>query len=426
MKVLVVGKGAREHALAWKIAQSEIVNKVYAYPGNAGISEVAEIPVLKDDSIETLCEFALSEKIDLTVVGPEDYLAKGITDLFESKGLKIFGVNRSAAFLESSKAFAKEIMTSANIPTASFHTVTDMEAGTNILEKSSFPIVLKADGLAAGKGVVICDNLDTATKELSEMLQGKFKDAGAKVVIEQFLKGEELSLLLLTDGTNVKKLLFSQDHKALSEGDKGPNTGGMGAYTPVSFANESLYEKVNLLVTLPLLNELKKRNIDYRGVLYIGLMIVDKTPYVLEYNARFGDPETEPLMFMLESDIVPYFKACIERTLDKLPEMRWYDGYGATVVMASGGYPDSYPKGVEIKGLDTVDSDCTVFHAGTIYKGNSILTDGGRVLMVTGRGKTAQDAMSKVYRNVEKITFDGSYYRKDIGYREIQRNKNDN
>jgi len=426
MKVLVVGKGAREHALAWKIAQSETVDKVFAYPGNAGISEVAVIPVLIDDSIETLCEFALNEKIDLTVVGPEDYLAKGITDLFEAKGLKIFGVNRLAATLESSKAFAKEIMESANIPTASFHTVTDTGEGTKILEKSVFPIVLKADGLAAGKGVVICDNFDSAKKELSEMLQGKFKDAGAKVVIEQFLKGEELSLLLLTDGTNVKKLLFSQDHKALLEGDKGPNTGGMGAYTPVSFADETLYEKVDMLVTQPLLNELKKRDIDYRGVLYIGLMIVDGVPYVLEYNARFGDPETEPLMFMLESDIVPYFKACIEKTLDKLPDMRWYDGYGATVVMASGGYPDSYKKGVEIKGLDTVDRDCAVFHAGTIHQGNRILTDGGRVLMVTGRGRTAQDAISKVYSNVEKITFEGLCYRKDIGYREIKRHKNDN
>jgi phosphoribosylamine---glycine ligase len=422
MKVLVVGKGAREHALAWKIAQSPIVKKVFVFPGNAGISKIAAIPAIEDDSVETLSDFALSEGIDLTVVGPEDYLAKGITDVFESKGLKIFGVNREAARLESSKAFAKEVMESAGIPTAFFSTVTDFELGDAVLKSSTFPIVLKADGLAAGKGVVICDDYETAKNELLEMLGGKFKQAGSKVVIEQFLEGEELSLLLFTDGNNVKKMLFSQDHKALSEGDKGPNTGGMGAYAPVSFADDNLYEKVDTLVTKPLLNELKKRGIDYRGVLYIGLMIVDGLPYVLEYNVRFGDPETEPLMFMLESDIIPYFLGCIEKNIDKLPEMSWKKGYGVTVVLSSGGYPGSYPKGYEITGLETVDKNCAVFHAGTVTDQNGkTATDGGRVLMVTDSGVTIKDALEKVYKNVRKISFKDAYYRTDIGYRELQR-----
>ena len=330
MKVLVVGKGGREHALAWKIAQSFYVDRLYCFPGNAGIAEIAEIPNIADDSVESLLDFALKESIDLTVVGPEDYLAKGIVDAFEAKGLRIFGVNKEAARLESSKAFAKEVMKAAGIPTAAYSTVTDFESGDKILKTSKYPVVLKADGLAAGKGVIICATYEEASSELSQMLGGKFKAAGAKVVIEEFLKGEELSLLLLTDGTNVKRLMFSQDHKALNDGDTGLNTGGMGAYTPVKSGTDELYEKVDRAVTQPLLNELKKRGINYRGILYIGLMIVDGEPFVLEYNVRFGDPETEPLMFMLISDIVPYFQAVAGKgdvTLESLPELVWRSGY---------------------------------------------------------------------------------------------------
>ena len=422
MKVLVVGKGGREHALAWKISKSPLVEKIYAFPGNAGIAQVAEIPDIKSDDAIDLASFALKEKIDLTVVGPEDYLAKGIVDVFQLNGLKIFGANKAAAVLESSKAFAKEIMDAAKIPTAAYSTVSDFEKGDRILKSSGYPVVLKADGLAAGKGVIICDSYESASSELKEMLSGKFKSAGTKVVIEEFLKGEELSLLLLTDGTNVRKLLFSQDHKALLDGDKGPNTGGMGAYTPVSFADDMLYEKVNRAVTMPLLEELKKRDIDYRGVLYIGLMIVEGIPFVLEYNARFGDPETEPLMFMLKSDIVPYFAACADKALGTLPELEWHEGYGATVVMASGGYPDSYKKGEIIQGLDAVDGKSAVFHAGTVFDTEGkIITDGGRVLMVTSSGGTIKEAMKNVYSNVEKISFNNSFFRRDIGHREIKR-----
>lgn len=438
MKVLVVGKGGREHALAWKIAQSFYVDKLFCFPGNAGIAEVAEIPDIADDSVESLLDFAIKESIDLTVIGPEDYLAKGIVDAFESKGLRIFGVNKEAARLESSKAFAKEVMKSAKIPTAAYSTVTDFESGDKILKTSKYPVVLKADGLAAGKGVIICMTYEEAASELSQMLGGKFKAAGAKVVIEEFLKGEELSLLLLTDGKTVKRLLFSQDHKALNDGDTGLNTGGMGAYTPVKSGTDELYEKVDKTVTQPLLGELKKRGINYRGILYIGLMIVDGEPFVLEYNVRFGDPETEPLMFMLISDIVPYFWAVAGKegsqadkngslplctTLEALPELVWRSGYGMCVVLASGGYPEGYEKGKIISGLDSVDENCVVFHAGTKYdtEGN-IVTDGGRVLMVTSAGKGIAEAVENTYRNVEKITFDKAYFRHDIAHREMERN----
>lgn len=438
MKVLVVGKGGREHALAWKIAQSFYVDKLFCFPGNAGIAEVAEIPDIADDSVESLLDFAIKESIDLTVIGPEDYLAKGIVDAFESKGLRIFGVNKEAARLESSKAFAKEVMKSAKIPTAAYSTVTDFESGDKILKTSKYPVVLKADGLAAGKGVIICMTYEEAASELSQMLGGKFKAAGAKVVIEEFLKGEELSLLLLTDGKTVKRLLFSQDHKALNDGDTGLNTGGMGAYTPVKSGTDELYEKVDKTITQPLLGELKKRGINYRGILYIGLMIVDGEPFVLEYNVRFGDPETEPLMFMLISDIVPYFWAVAGKegsqadkngslpmctTLEALPELVWRSGYGMCVVLASGGYPEGYEKGKIISGLDSVDENCVVFHAGTKYdtEGN-IVTDGGRVLMVTSAGKGIAEAVENTYRNVEKITFDKAYFRHDIAHREMERN----
>jgi len=439
MKVLVVGKGGREHALAWKIAQSFYVDRLFCFPGNAGIAKVAEIPDINDDSVESLLEFALKESIDLTVVGPEDYLAKGIVDAFEAKGLRIFGVNKEAARLESSKAFAKEVMKAANIPTAAYSTVTDFESGDKLLKNSKYPVVLKADGLAAGKGVIICNTYEEATSELSQMLNGKFKSAGAKVVIEEFLKGEELSLLLLTDGTNVKRLLFSQDHKALNDGDTGLNTGGMGAYTPVKSGTNELYEKVDKSVTQPLLSELKKRGISYRGILYIGLMIVENEPFVLEYNVRFGDPETEPLMFMLISDIVPYFWAVAGKddspvnkngslppftTLESLPELVWRSGYGMCVVLASGGYPESYEKGNVISGLDSVDENCVVFHAGTKHDtAGNIVTDGGRVLMVTSCGKDINEAVENTYKNVRLINFDKIYFRHDIAHREQERVK---
>lgn len=421
MKVLVVGKGGREHALAWKIAQSENVEQVYAFPGNPGIAQVAQIPDLPNDSNETLKYFAINNGIDLTVVGPEAYLADGIADVFEKEGLKVFGVNKKAAQLESSKAFAKEIMQDAGIPTAAHTTVNSLEKGLEVLENSEYPIVLKADGLAAGKGVVICETKEEAQNELKDMLGGKFSDAGSRVVIEQFLKGEELSLLLFVDGNNVRALQFSQDHKALLEGDKGPNTGGMGAYTPVSIADKKTVRDVDNQVVKPLLSEFKKKDIDYRGILYIGLMMVNEIPYVLEYNVRFGDPETEPLMMMMKSDIIPYMTATVDRKLGDTEEVLWHDGAGATVVLASNGYPGSYEKGKTIENLNLIDDDCVVFHAGTKAENGSIVTDGGRVLMVTCRGENISEALEKTYKNTAKIHFEGAYCRKDIGYREVRR-----
>ncbi|MBR6245427.1 phosphoribosylamine--glycine ligase [bacterium] len=439
MKVLVVGKGAREHALVWKIAQSFYVDKVYCYPGNAGIAEIAEIPQIKEDSVQAIADFAASAAIDLTVVGPEDYLAKGIVNEFSRRGLPIFGVSQEAAQLESSKAFAKEVMKSADIPTAAYSVVTTMKEGEAVLKKSKFPVVLKADGLAAGKGVVICETREEAEKELADMLGGKFKSAGETVVIEEFLKGEELSLLLITDGDSVKNFLFSQDHKAVSDGDTGKNTGGMGAYTPVSLGTDELYQKIDKTITQPLLAELKRRKIVYRGILYIGLMLVEGEPYVLEFNVRFGDPETEPLMFMLVSDIVPYFLSAAENTrffkhqnppvmqLEMLPDFLWHQGYGISVVLASKGYPDSYEKGKVITGLDEKSNDFTVFHAGTkLSDDGRTVTDGGRVLMVTTSGKTIREAIDNVYKNVDRIKFDGIQFRHDIAFKELKRESDAN
>lgn len=434
MKVLVVGKGAREHALVWKIAQSFYVDKVYCYPGNAGIAEIAEIPQIREDSIQAIADFAASAAIDLTVVGPEDYLAKGIVNEFSRRGLPIFGVNKEAAQLESSKSFAKEVMKSAGIPTAAYSVVTTLKEGKAVLKESKFPVVLKADGLAAGKGVVICETQAEAEKELAEMLGGKFKAAGETVVIEEFLKGEELSLLLITDGDSVKNFLFSQDHKAVSDGDTGKNTGGMGAYAPVSLGTDTLYNKIDTTITQPLLAELKKRKISYRGILYIGLMLVDGEPYVLEFNVRFGDPETEPLMFMLVSDIVPYFLSSAENTrffklqnppvmqLEMLPDFLWHEGCGISVVLASRGYPDSSEKGKVIAGLDKKSSDFVVFHAGTkLTEDGQTVTDGGRVLMVTTSGRTVREAVEKVYKYVDGIKFDGMQFRHDIAFKELKR-----
>ena len=421
MKILVVGAGAREHALVWKVSQSDLVDKIFAFPGNAGIEQIAEIPEIKSDTPESITEFAVNEKIDLTIVGPEQYLADGIVDLFEDKGLKIFGVNKKAAQLESSKAFAKDMMRTASIPTAKYFTVDNIEEGKKILRSMPYPLVIKADGLAAGKGVSIVQDPEEAESELSSMLQGKFSDAGKKVVIEEFLVGEELSLILFVDGNSVKPLQFSQDHKAAYEGDKGPNTGGMGAYTPVGFVTDELQEKIDKDIISPLLKEFKNQEIDYRGVLYIGLMVVNGVPYVLEYNVRFGDPETEPLLYNLKSDIVPYMLASIDGTLDDLSGFESYPGYAACVVMASGGYPGNYEKGKAITGVDSIDESSFVFHAGTKKGEGDPVTKGGRVLMVTSRDDTIKGALEKVYNNIDKIKFDGSFFRKDIGHRELSR-----
>lgn len=424
MKVLVVGSGAREHALVWKIARSDMVEDIFVFPGNAGIEEIATVPDIKADTIQALLDFALEKKIDLTVVGPEKYLAEGITDLFKKNNLKIFGVNKEAAQLESSKAFAKELMREADIPTAKYFLTESIDEGKKLLRSMRYPLVIKADGLAEGKGVSIVQTPEEGEKEMKAMFDGRFKDAGKKVVIEEFLKGEELSLLLIADGKSVKPLLFAQDHKPAYDGDTGPNTGGMGAYAPVCFADARLYNRVVAQIIKPLFGEFKKRNIEYKGILYIGLMMVNGEPFVLEYNVRFGDPETEALMYKMKSDIVPYLLGAIEGNLDFMPEIQWHSGYGITVVMASEGYPGEYKKGVIIEGLDKVDSNVVVFHAGTAKDAEGrFITKGGRVLMVTGKGDSIEKAAESVYKNIEKIKFNGAQYRKDIAFREINRIK---
>jgi len=422
MKILVVGSGAREHALAWKISKSELTEKIFVFPGNAGMEDIATTPDLSDDSVDTLVKFALDEKIDLTVIGPEKYLAEGLVDVFEKNGLKVFGVNQKAAQLESSKAFAKDMMKKYNVATAKYFVVSNKQEGHKILKSMPYPVVIKADGLAAGKGVSIVSNPTEAEQELADMLDGKFSDAGKKVVIEEFLDGEELSLILFVDGEEIRPMQFSQDHKAAYDGDKGPNTGGMGAYTPVAFGDDKLYSKVKKEVILPLLKGFKKEGIDFRGVLYIGLMIVKNNPYVLEFNVRFGDPETEPLMLSIKSDIVPYMLAVSESKLSKTTEIESNPGYFATVVMASGGYPGNYKKGHVITGLNDISDEVSVFHAGTAKNENGdFINVGGRVLMLSSGAETINGALDKVYEAANKINFEGSFYRKDIGYREIKR-----
>ena len=427
MKVLVIGSGAREHAIAWKVAQSLLVEKVFVWPGNAGIFEDAEaIELSSSASTEQVVERVKELGIAMTIVGPEQYLADGIVDVFKEHKLSISGVDRAAATLEASKAFAKDIMKEADIPTAAYFTVSDEATGMSVLKDMDYPCVLKADGLAAGKGVVIAETQTEAETALKEMLAGKFNDAGKQIVIEEFLKGEELSLLLFVDGETALPMLFSQDHKAAYEGDKGPNTGGMGAYAPVSIGDEILADRINTVVTYPLMNALKKRGVTYRGILYIGVMMVENRPFVLEYNVRFGDPETEPLMMAMKSDVVPYFSAVADGFLAGVAPLEWHDGYTATVVLASQGYPGSYEKGKVITGLDSLPEGVKVFHAGTAKnEDGEFVTAGGRVLMITARGKSLDDAMKSVYDAIDGIHFDGMQYRKDIGYREIARERSD-
>ncbi len=422
MKVLVIGGGGREHALCWKIVQSPLVTELHAFPGNAGIAKIARIPKLADDSITTLLDYAEREKIDLTVVGPEKYLALGIADLFATEGLHIFGVGAAAARLESSKIFAKEIMKAADIPTAKHVTVRELDEGLKLLRSLPYPLVIKADGLAEGKGVSIVMNPTEGEKELREFMGGRFKEAGKELVMEEFLDGEELSLILLTDGAAWRPFIFAQDHKRAFEGDTGPNTGGMGAYCPVSIGTPALLERCEQEIIRPLLQTLTARGIGYRGVLYIGLMIVKGKPFVLEYNVRFGDPETEALLMALESDIVPYLQATANGKLGATDPFAWHPGAAATVVVASGGYPGTYKKGLPIAGLDTVTPDTVVFHAGST-KGSDgrLVTAGGRMFMVTSRGDTLSEAVTLATRNAAKISFDGAFHRRDIGHRELKR-----
>ena len=422
MKVLVIGNGGREHALVWKISQSPKVKKIYSAPGSAAIGELAELTPVTPDQIAKLAEFAEKEKIDLTVVGPELPLTLGITDLFESRGLRIFGPNKAAAQLEGSKALAKQILKENNIPTASFGTFTSAASARQYLAQNPPPYVVKADGLAAGKGVLICPNREEAEAAIDEILVQKvFGDAGQKLVVEEFLEGEEASFMVLTDGENILPLASSQDHKRVFDNDEGPNTGGMGAYSPAPVVTPKIHRRILEDILAPLLAGLKKKGIRYRGVIYVGLMITKDGPKVLEFNARFGDPECQPIMMRLKSDLVPLLEATIDGKLNQ-GQPEWYDDAAVCVVLCANGYPGSYAKGNKIHGLDKLKDwqKGFVFHAGTAKNNGRWVTSGGRVLGVTARGNNIATAVKEVYGAVKSISWEGMHYRKDIACRALR------
>jgi phosphoribosylamine--glycine ligase len=419
VKILVVGSGGREHALAWKFLQSSQVEQVFCVPGNGGTASLdnCENLSLKVDDFEGISDFALKEQINLVVIGPEVPLAKGITDYLQSKGLKVFGPTKAGAQIEASKAWAKSIMQEANIPTANSAVFNKPAPAKSYIKNHGVPIVIKADGLAAGKGVTVATDLNQAVEAVEAIFDGQFGSAGEFVVVEECLTGQEVSVLALTDGLTIRALLPAQDHKRIGEGDTGENTGGMGAYAPTPIATVNLMERVQKQVLDRTINALKAKKIDYRGVLYAGLMITPNGEFkVLEFNCRFGDPETQVILPLLETPLEELMLACIEQRLEQMPPIKWKRGAAATVVAASGGYPRTYEKGKVITGIPEAEAvGATVFHAGTKLKNQEMMTDGGRVLNVTAVGENFDQALRLAYTGIEQISFDGMYYRQDIG-----------
>ncbi|MBI5178477.1 MAG: phosphoribosylamine--glycine ligase [Nitrospinae bacterium] len=421
MKVLLVGGGGREHAIAWKLAQSPRITKLYCAPGNAGIADVAEIVPITADDIHALLAFAQKENIGFTVVGPEAPLVKGIVDLFTQNGLRIFGPTAAAARLEGSKVFMKEMLVKANIPTAHYRTFSDAQSAMDYLGTAQFPLVIKADGLAAGKGVLVTAD----PKEAGEFIAGTMSEkmfgaSGDKIIIEQFLDGEEASYIVVADGANFVPMATAQDHKRAFDGDKGPNTGGMGAYSPAPVVTPEVDEKVRTRIIAPLLETMQREGCPFRGFLYAGLMIEKGEPYVLEFNVRLGDPEAQPLLFRYESDLLDLLEASANGNVEKIAP-RWSEGASVCVVIASGGYPGDFKKGFPIEGLSSCGNDAVVFHAGTKREGGKVLTTGGRVLGVTANAPTVAEAVKKAYECAGKIKFEGMFYRKDIARRAIER-----
>ncbi len=423
MKVLVVGGGGREHALVWKIAQSPLVERIYCAPGNPGTAKLATNIPVKVEEIDKLLGFAKSEGVDLTVVGPELPLSLGIVDLFREYGLKVFGPSRYAARIEASKAFSKDLMKKYDIPTAAYGVFTDIPAAEEFIRSTGAPIVVKADGLAAGKGVVVAMTIEEAIVAVKEMLSGNaFGDAGSRVVVEEFLVGEEASFLAITDGKNIIPLASAQDHKAIFDGDKGPNTGGMGAYSPAPVVTADVHKKAMEQVVRRAVDGMASEGCPYQGILYAGLMVNNGEVKTLEFNARFGDPECQPLLMRMKSDIVPILMAVADGDLAG-KEIEWHDQAAVCVVMAASGYPGDYPKGDVITGIEAAETltGVTVFHAGTADKDGEIVTSGGRVLGVTALGDTVSESISKAYQAVGKIGWRGVQYRTDIGKKAIGR-----
>ncbi len=425
MNILIVGSGGREHALAWKIAQSKHAEEIFVAPGNGGTSQIAKNIPIKETEIDELVAFAKEKNIGLVVVGPEVPLSLGLVDAMDAQKIPCFGPTKACATLEASKAFAKEVMLAANVPTASSETFTELDKALEYVSKKNAPLVIKADGLAAGKGVIIGQSLEEINEALRAMFGGIFGSAGSKVVIEDFLVGEEASLFCLCDGENAIPFPSAQDHKTIGEGDVGLNTGGMGAYSPAPVLPDSEIERITDIVSRPILAEMKKRGTPFKGLLYAGLMLDGDKVNVIEYNVRFGDPECQPLLMRLESDLVELLMACVEGTL-KGKSLQFTEKSALGVVVAAKGYPETYPKGMEIQGIEEAEQSdtqlgCKVFHAGTTEKEGKILSSGGRVLCVTALGDDLKQAQTKAYNALDKINMEESYSRRDIGSKGLKR-----
>lgn len=417
MKILIVGSGGREHAIAWKVAQSPKAEKIYCAPGNAGIAEYAECVDIGAMEFEKLAAFAKEKEIDLTVVGMDDPLVGGIVDVFEAEGLRVFGPRKNAAILEGSKAFSKDLMKKYHIPTAAYENFTDPEKALAYLETAKFPIVLKADGLALGKGVLICQNLEEAKAGVKEiMLDKKFGSAGNEMVIEEFMTGREVSVLSYVDGKTIKTMTSAQDHKRAKDGDQGLNTGGMGTFSPSPFYTEEVDAFCQKYVYQPTVDAMAAEGREFKGIIFFGLMLTEEGPKVLEYNARFGDPEAQVVLPRMKNDIVDVFEACVDGTLDQI-DLQFEDNATVCVVLASDGYPVSYEKGYPIHGLEKFkeSDEYFVFHAGSKFKDGEIVTNGGRVLGVTAKGADLKQARANAYQAVELVEFENKYYRHDIG-----------
>ncbi|WP_303984170.1 phosphoribosylamine--glycine ligase [Niallia circulans] len=418
MKVLVIGRGGREHAICTKVSESEKVETVFVAPGNVGMTDVAERIEIAETEVEKLVDFALTQKIDLTIVGPEVPLLLGVVDAFQAAGLKVFGPNQRAAEIEGSKSFAKDLMKKYHIPTGEYQTFSDYEAAKAYIEEMGAPIVIKADGLAAGKGVTVAMNMEEALESIQEMLVGeKFGSASATVVIEEFLAGEEFSLMSFVNGETVIPLEIAQDHKRAFDGDKGPNTGGMGAYSPVPHIDPAIVQTAIETIVKPTAKAMIAEDRTFTGILYAGLIVTDKGPKVIEFNARLGDPETQVILPRMKSDLVEVILSILN---GETPSIEWYEEDMLGVVIAAKGYPEAYEKGAVIQGLDKME-DVSIFHAGTdLNEAGAFTTNGGRVLLVAAKSRTLKEAQDKVYKELKKLESDGIFYRKDIGFKAVK------
>jgi len=419
VRILIVGSGGREHAIAWALSKSDKVERLYCAPGNAGIAELAECVPISEDQFEPLTKFAKEQEIDLVVVGPEAPLFAGLVDVLEEAGLKAFGPRRNAAIIEGSKVFTKQLMRKYNIPTAAYESFDNYEEALAYLRKQRAPIVVKADGLAAGKGVTVAATLEEAERALREIMVDKvFGEAGAQVVIEEFLSGQEMSILAFVDGETVRPMVPSQDHKPVYDGDKGPNTGGMGTYSPVPHIPQSVVDEAIGTILIPAARAMVREGRPFRGVLYAGLMITEQGPKTVEFNCRFGDPETQVVLPRLKTDLTDIFMATVNGKLQEI-EIEWSDEAAVCVVLASGGYPGPYEKGKPITGLDQVEQS-VVFHAGTKLADGRIVTNGGRLLGVTALAKDIAEARARAYADIEKIRYEGKHYRTDIALKALR------